>query len=217
MYAVNGWAVEQPGEVASQPPIPPPDSTTPWEVRLFWQPPGTFGVDWGGSAPNWSTLAWTDSLALAREIAEAMLANDFDHDELAQVWGPGGPDGQLLHAILRPPERRRPLPANPGRLHPGAEWPIAAPPAPPTGELGYELRVWRQPGGWRTIARCTCRQYANIVASRLGVGSPGSPYRFGEVWGPASTGDPRPVLCDYEPDVDFGDYTRLAKLRDAVR
>ncbi len=215
VWAVNGWAVERPGDVASEPAIAPPDRSTPWEVRVWSQPPGTFGVDYGGSAPHWSTLAWTDGLARAREIAEALLASDVDHDELAEVWGPDGQGGQLLHAIRRAPERRRRLP-KPPRLPRGSDWPVEAAPAPPAGELGYELRVWRETAGWHTMARCTCRQFACIVASRLGVGDLGSPYRFGEVWGPAEAGDARRVHCDYVPDVDLGDSARLAELRGAL-
>jgi hypothetical protein len=221
VWAANGWAVDEPGEIADQAPTPAPSPELPYEVRAFSliNAHGTFPLDWNGSAPNWYTLAWCPTLQDAAEIARrAMAYTSINHHGRIRVWGPSLDDPAERQVVLTvdPPATPGPtlphlpfgkLPATPRPDSPAPEsepaW-VDSSVVDPRDRPRYSLRVWNPADGWRGVSWSSCRQYAAIVAGLLCIGVDEHPWPYGEVWGPGwRHGDAPRVMMDYEPDMTF--------------
>lgn len=87
LWAVNGWAVNHPGVIASAPPNTPPNNDLRYEVRVWAQAEGIFGIDYNGSAPSWISMGWCPMRTHAGVIAESLLRR-YPTYRAAEVWGP---------------------------------------------------------------------------------------------------------------------------------
>lgn len=235
-WACNGWAVDEPGDVADLPAAPAPSTELPYEVRTFsLLRQGMYPIDWVGSAPAWRTLAWCYELDVARALAEGAARRPRESVARAQVWGPAdNGERQALYSVDSTAELRASHPGHRtwGTL-PAIPRPDAPPPTPePAWDNGvpvtecpqFNARAWSPDTGWSTLLWASHRNKANIAAECLLIGVTEEPYPYGDVWGPNWTkksvwiesereyvalNDKRDgyALMDYRPDESFAERT----------
>lgn len=214
IWAVNGWAVDDPGDIADAPARTAPAAEVQYEVRLFtasrdgW----TWGVDYSGSHPTWETRAWCHTIEEAHIVAEA-ARRWRDGARRAQVWGPD-PDRPGLRAKLTTMDAKPDRAPRPGRRFgtlPDEPRPVSPPPASPpawypdsdrSDRHEFHLRVWAYGMGWISAGWYCMRQLANVAAADLAVGADGHPFQYGDIWGPPRDDKdlPKRALMDVRPD-----------------
>ncbi|MFI6030809.1 hypothetical protein [Amycolatopsis magusensis] len=199
LWVDTGWAVDDPGRIAAAHPLEPPTPQLLYDVR-WHAAPDRFGHSYRAEMPHWKFLAWCATEDWGRRIAAASIDWDDEFVLATQVQRPG-PDGRAVVATCLPdPRRDRPArPATP--VSHAADWPAATPPAADSlviscDRSGWPLHVLRVHTGaenasWETVCWVLDADTARGIATDLGVGLPGFPYRFAEVWSahPRSSGD----------------------------
>lgn len=238
VWACNGWAVDEPGDIAEPAPAAVPSSELPYEVRTFdlVDRDKLYPLDWIGSSPYWDTLAWCHDLDVARALAAGAARRQVDDIARAQVVGPAGTgtrsvvftiDSTAELRVTEPPHRGF------GTL-PSMPRPVAPPPTPEpvwdNAEMDdrdrpkYNIRAWSPNTGWSTLLWTDCRQYAAIAADCLLVGVTEHPYPYGDGWGPKwrktwdtygehviSSERDGFAIMDHYPDMTYGE--RVARSR----
>jgi hypothetical protein len=197
-WACNGWAVDEPGDIADEAAKPAPSSELPYEVRAFSviNEGQVFPLDWFGSSPGWGTEAWCYTADVARALAEgaARRLRPASSVVRAQVWGPTANGREVVFSVDSSPELRA---THPGfrkfRTLPSMPRPVAPAPTPepawdtgvPANELPlFNVRAWSPDTGWSTLLWADSRSSAAVAADCLLVGQTEKPYPYGDAWGP---------------------------------
>ncbi|SFW13271.1 hypothetical protein SAMN04489730_0150 [Amycolatopsis australiensis] len=216
-WAANGWAMNDPGEIADAPAVPAPAAELPYEVREFTvlDLDGVLSGGWHGAVPHWRTVGWCADVDRAREVAAAGIRWKDGAVMRAQVWGPDptDPARRSVLATVDPPAGERPdRPHRAFRTLPDLPRPKCAPPTPEpawtvdeTDAPQYAVRSWRPGAGWQLMLWTSSRQAAAITAANLCIGIDDHPYPYGDIWGPGwRPGEPPRVLMDLEPERVYG-------------
>lgn len=198
VWACNGWAVDEPGDIAEPAVKASPSSELPYAVRTFEliRRDGVYPLDWIGSSPYWHTLAWCHDLDVALALAEGSARRKHANTARAQVVGPDEAGGRkVLFSIDSTAElRATDPPSRPYGALPSMPRPVAPPPThepvwdnteiDDRDRPRYNIRAWSPDTGWSTLLWTSCRQYAAIAARCLLVGVTEEPYPYGDGWGP---------------------------------
>lgn len=194
LWVETGWALDDPGRIADAHPLQQPAPELLYDVRWFWGPDRYhYGQEGSYRAmmPHWKLLAWCASAEWAHRIAAAIKTF------------PSGVNDALATQVQRPSLTGREVaatyipdvhtgPALPPPVDP-ADWPAPArevtQPITVFTNAGRpipacELRVHTgEPGSsWQTVCWTLDWIAAERIAEDIGVGRPGTAWRFAEAW-----------------------------------